>query len=135
MMHGGHGGNPLISLVIRPPRSSYPENTGTTLTQVLGGVQVQMHNFAVRNSKQEQIKCTFVSPVPIQAAEGQQAQRPCVVYCHGNAGNKMEGLVAADVLLPAGMDLLAFDFSGCGNSEGQWVTLGWKETDDLRAVL
>jgi fermentation-respiration switch protein FrsA (DUF1100 family) len=57
------------------------------------------------------------------------------VYCHGNAGNKMEGLVAADVLIPAGMDLLAFDFSGCGNSEGQWVTLGWKETDDLRAVL
>lgn len=47
----------------------------------------------------------------------------------------MEGLVAADVLIPAGMDLLAFDFSGCGNSEGQWVTLGWKETDDLRAVL
>lgn len=33
------------------------------------------------------------------------------------------------------MDLLSFDFSGCGNSEGQWVTLGWKERDDLRAVL
>ena len=46
------------------------------------------------------------------------AQRPCVVYCHGNAGNKLEGLVAADVLLPAGMDLFTFDFSGCGNSEG-----------------
>jgi len=40
MMHGGHGGNPLVSLVIRPPRSTYPENTGTTLTQELGGMQV-----------------------------------------------------------------------------------------------
>jgi fermentation-respiration switch protein FrsA (DUF1100 family) len=62
-------------------------------------------------------------------------QRPCVVYCHGNAGNKLEGLVAADVLISAGMDLLTFDFSGCGNSEGQWVTLGWKERDDLNSVL
>ena len=41
----------------------------------------------------------------------------------------------ADVLIPYGMDLLSFDFSGCGNSEGQWVTLGWKEKDDLHAVL
>jgi len=57
------------------------------------------------------------------------------VYCHGNAGNKMEGLAMADVLIPYGMDLLSFDFSGCGNSEGQWVTLGWKEKDDLHAVL
>lgn len=58
-----------------------------------------------------------------------------MVYCHGNAGNKLEGLVAADVLIPNGMDLLSFDFSGCGNSEGEWVTLGWKEKEDLHAVL
>ena len=63
-------GNPLISLVIRPPRSSYPENTGTTLTQDFGGVIAQITNFVVRNTKNEQLKCTFVSPVPIQPAEG-----------------------------------------------------------------
>jgi hypothetical protein len=79
----------------------------------------QITNFAVKNSRGETLKCAFVSTVPIQPAHGQEAhKRPCVVYCHGNAGNKLEGLVAADVLIPAGMDLLAFDFSGCGNSEG-----------------
>ena len=54
---------------------------------------------------------------------------------HGNAGNKHEGLSYAPVLLPLGFDLFTFDFSGCGNSDGQWVTLGWKEKDDLKAVL
>ena len=38
-------------------------------------------------------------------------------------------------MLPLGIDLLSFDFSGCGNSDGDWVTLGWKECDDLKAVL
>ena len=54
---------------------------------------------------------------------------------HGNAGNKIEGLAYANSLIPAGMDLFTFDFSGCGNSDGAWVTLGWKEREDLRAVL
>jgi pimeloyl-ACP methyl ester carboxylesterase len=135
MMNQG-GGNPLVSMIIRPPRNTYPDDTGTTLTQEVGGVTCQIHNIAVRNSKNEQIKCTFISPVPIQQPEGQPpAQRPCVVYCHGNAGNKIEGLLGADTLIPAGLDLLSFDFSGCGNSDGKWVTLGWKETDDLRSVL
>ena len=39
------------------------------------------------------------------------------------------------MLLPLGVDLFTFDFSGCGNSDGEWVTLGWKEKDDLKAVL
>ena len=54
---------------------------------------------------------------------------------HGNAGNKMEGNSMAGQILPIGFDLLTFNFSGCGNSQGEWVTLGWKEFDDLSAVL
>ena len=33
------------------------------------------------------------------------------------------------------MNLFAFDFSGCGKSEGKWVTLGWKERKDLQTVI
>ena len=47
----------------------------------------------------------------------------------------MEGLSHASTVLPLGVDLFAFDFSGCGNSEGDWVTLGWKEKEDLHSVL
>jgi alpha/beta superfamily hydrolase len=54
-------------------------------------------------------------------------QKPCVIYMHGNAGNKMEGAEYVGMLAKAGIDLVTFDFSGCGNSEGQWCTLGHKE--------
>jgi len=60
---------------------------------------------------------------------------PCIVYAHGNSGNKLEGLVYAEKVLPLGINFCAFDFSGCGNSEGQWVTLGYKERNDLKSVV
>jgi len=56
---------------------------------------------------------------------------PCVIYMHGNAGNKMEGLEYWKILAEQGINLCTFDFSGCGNSEGDWVTLGHKEKFDL----
>lgn len=67
------------------------------------------------------------------ASEGQTA--PCVIYMHGNAGNKTEAYDLIDLLGPSGISLFTFDFSGCGNSEGEWVTLGWKEKQDLETVI
>jgi hypothetical protein len=52
---------------------------------------------------------------------------PCVIYLHGNCSSRLEGQQAANVLLPMGMTVFTFDFSGCGRSEGDWVTLGFKE--------
>lgn len=77
------------------------------------------------------MQCSFFTQSNLE--EG--VKRPCVIYMHGNAGNKMEGNSYAAQILPLGIDLLTFDFSGCGNSQGDWVTLGWKEQEDLLAVL
>jgi alpha/beta superfamily hydrolase len=52
---------------------------------------------------------------------------PCVIYLHGNCSSRVEGVQAANVLLPMNITVFAFDFSGCGKSEGEWVTLGYKE--------
>ena len=60
---------------------------------------------------------------------------PVVIYLHGNASNKKEGEDSADLLLPQGINVFSFDFSGCGNSDGDWVSLGLKEQDDLAAVI
>lgn len=74
----------------------------------------------------------FYEPV---AEERQSAKMPVVIYMHGNAGCRLEAEPYAQMLLPQGINLLAFDFSGCGKSEGEWVTLGWKERKDLSAIL
>ena len=31
--------------------------------------------------------------------------------------------------------VFAFDFSGCGKSEGDYISLGWYEKEDLRIVV
>lgn len=33
------------------------------------------------------------------------------------------------------MTVFSFDFSGCGLSDGDWVTLGFKEQGDLQTVI
>lgn len=62
-------------------------------------------------------------------------KRPVIIYMHGNAGCKLESEEYVVAALEAGMDLFSFDFSGCGASEGQWVSLGVKERLDLAAVV
>jgi hypothetical protein len=71
----------------------------------------QRNDFSISNLKGEALKCTHITT-------NSQYKRPCVIYMHGNAGNKLEGLEYAPLLLPMGFDLFTFDFSGCGNSEG-----------------
>ncbi|XP_022858093.1 uncharacterized protein LOC111379015 isoform X3 [Olea europaea var. sylvestris] len=60
---------------------------------------------------------------------------PCVIYCHGNSGSRVDASEAAIILLPSNVTVFALDFSGSGLSGGEYVTLGWKEKDDLRAVI
>ena len=48
---------------------------------------------------------------------------PCVVYCHGNAGCRLDALSVVPVLLPEGISVFAFDFSGAGLSDGECVSL------------
>ena len=38
-------------------------------------------------------------------------------------------------LISQGFSVCAFDFSGCGLSEGEYITLGYKEKNDIEAVL
>ena len=38
-------------------------------------------------------------------------------------------------LLTSNITVFTFDFSGCGLSEGEYITLGWLEQEDLRTVV
>lgn len=60
---------------------------------------------------------------------------PCVIYCHGNAGSRVDALPLLPILLPHGVSVCSFDFSGAGQSEGQYLSLGYFEREDLRTVV
>lgn len=88
--------------------------------------------FTLTNEAGNKLSCMFFEPV---AEERPSEKMPMVIYMHGNAGCKNEALAYAEMLLTSGINICSFDFSGCGISEGEWVTLGWKEHKDLHAVI
>ena len=59
---------------------------------------------------------------------------PLIIYCHGNAGNKIDIIEIFEFLLWE-FNICSFDFSGAGFSEGDYVTLGYYEKYDIQAVV
>ncbi|CAM9775172.1 unnamed protein product, partial [Sphacelaria rigidula] len=60
---------------------------------------------------------------------------PCIVYMHGNSSARLEAIPQLTLALSLGASLVAFDFSGSGLSEGDYVSLGYYEKDDVKAVI
>lgn len=125
----------FLQMIIRPPRSEY-NDPGTFEKSVKVGdkdVVYKGEAFEVYNAKGEKLVCHFVEPK--NDADRPSPDMPCVIYMHGNASNKCEGLSYWEKLAAKGVNLCTFDFSGCGKSEGDWVTLGHKEQHDLKSVI
>lgn len=60
---------------------------------------------------------------------------PVVLYLHGNSSSRLEGIKIASELLKRNINLMVFDFAGCGLSEGEYISLGWYEREDVRIVV
>ena len=73
------------------------------------------------------------------AAAGTKRRRggrtPVVIYLHGNSSGRPEVVSQLGHLLSLGVSVVAFDFAGSGKSEGEFVSLGHYEKDDLRTVV
>jgi pimeloyl-ACP methyl ester carboxylesterase len=54
---------------------------------------------------------------------------------HGNSSSRVEALESVHYLLPQNITLLCFDFAGCGKSEGDYISLGWFERDDVAMII
>ena len=60
---------------------------------------------------------------------------PCVIYLHGNSSSRLEALEIASYILPTNITLFCLDFAGCGKSEGEYISLGWHEREDLALIV
>jgi alpha/beta superfamily hydrolase len=54
---------------------------------------------------------------------------------HGNSSARVEAIPEIASIISIGARLLAFDFSGSGLSDGEYVSLGFFEKDDLQSVI
>lgn len=72
-----------------------------------------------------------LSPAAYAAASAD----PCIVYLHDMSSSRKECVYLRDEVLATGFSLFALDLSGSGMSEGDRVSFGYFEQDDVRAVL
>ena len=62
-------------------------------------------------------------------------RQPVIIYLHGNSSSRSEVIPQLGHFLSLGLTVVAFDFTGSGHSEGEFVSLGYYEREDLQAVI
>ncbi|XP_078171395.1 alpha/beta-Hydrolases superfamily protein isoform X1 [Carex rostrata] len=122
----------LVNFIIRPPRADYsPKDDLLEEEFRLRRRWYRRKDLEVINGQGKKLKCSHYLPLIIP--EGKPL--PCVIYCHGNSGCRADASEVAIILLPSNITVFTLDFSGSGLSEGEHVTLGWNEKEDLKAVV
>jgi len=93
-------------------------------------VQYVRQDLQIKNCRGMRLECSFWTSTENLGREG----IPVVIYCAGNCGSRCDALDAVQLLLPLGISVFGFDFCGSGLSDGEYVSLGFYEQKDLKAV-
>lgn len=119
----------LINAIIRPPRCEYTAAHLGPQEFPFCGRQIQRSDFKLTNSRGMSIVCSWWEPIGL----GRPAEKlPCVVYMHGNSSSRVECITCLSPVLALGASMLSFDFCGSGQSDGDYVSLGHFEKEDLQ---
>jgi pimeloyl-ACP methyl ester carboxylesterase len=126
------GYSTLWKAIIRPPRMQYDVTDLGPDKIVVDTMLVQRTDIELKNQFGHTLKCSHFEP---HESHRQWEELPCVIYLHGNSSSRLESLEAVNYLLPANITLFCFDFAGCGQSGGEYISLGWYERDDLNMIV
>jgi pimeloyl-ACP methyl ester carboxylesterase len=123
--------NTLVDAIIRPPRFRYEQDDMGPKQFRMGKKSYERTDFEVTNQRGMKIQASHYEPIPSQ----RKGPLPCVIYLHGNCGSRLDALDCLSILLPYNITLVSFDFTGSGLSDGEYVSLGYFEKDDLQTVV
>mmetsp|Transcript_31506 Transcript_31506/g.30070 ORF Transcript_31506/g.30070 Transcript_31506/m.30070 type:complete len:505 (+) Transcript_31506:100-1614(+) len=122
----------LVHAIIRPPRCNYEMSQLGPNRFDFGGKSFVRNDFEVSNVRGMKVVCSMWEPTKLTR---QNNVLPCVIYMHGNSSARVEALGQLSLVLSLGATLVSFDFCGSGKSDGDWVSLGAFEKDDLKCVI
>lgn len=122
----------LWKFIIRPPKDDYTEDLLGSKSFTYRGKAYVRKDYNILSSEGYIMKCSFVEP---EESHRPQIEMPVVLYLHGNSSSRMEGMRMAEELLKRDINLFLIDFPGCGLSEGEYISLGYHEADDVGIVV
>ena len=144
----------LVHAIIRPPRAKY-KLTDTSIGPkhfiflnqqfIRKDITLPTHRnlsmkvsiwHRVENKKKDSTEETTTTPTPTTTPKTTSSSKTMVVYLHGNASCRLEVLPQLSFLLAQGIyGVVSLDFTGSGQSDGQYVSLGYYERFDLQHLL
>ncbi|OQS06062.1 serine protease family S09X [Thraustotheca clavata] len=128
-----HGYESLVNLIIRPPRAQYSLDELGPMEFTLADREFKRTDFQLpveRFGQKMNVQCSHWEP-----KHRPNAALPCVIYLHGNSSCRLEALSILRCVLASGATLVTMDCIGCGQSDGEYISLGYYERDDVNALI
>ncbi|GMH35675.1 hypothetical protein BSKO_03543 [Bryopsis sp. KO-2023] len=132
-MNFGQLWDQLVDCICRPPRDRYTEDDligGEGKRFAIGTFEGIREDLELVNGKGQKLQCSHFKPL-----HAVDETLPCVIYCHCNSGSRRDAEEGVILLVPQGISVFCMDFAGSGLSDGDWVSLGAREVEDLDAIV
>eukprot|EP01017_Pseudomicrothorax_dubius_P022218 TRINITY_DN2397_c0_g1_i2.p1 TRINITY_DN2397_c0_g1~~TRINITY_DN2397_c0_g1_i2.p1 ORF type:complete len:515 (+),score=15.77 TRINITY_DN2397_c0_g1_i2:109-1653(+) len=119
---------------IRPPRFLYEVESLGPNPLIIDGLLYRRVDMRCRNKKGFILHGSlFISQEDL---DNKGTTPPLIIFLHGNAGSRLDALTLLNYVTVEGRyALLCFDFAGCGHSEGDYISLGYFEQDDVESFI
>ncbi|CAD8055938.1 unnamed protein product [Paramecium primaurelia] len=112
--------------IVRPPRHCYHlKDLGNELFKVKETI-AKRTDFEIHNNRNQKLQCSLFEPLRMQGNP-----HPCMIYLHGNSSSRIESFTIIEYLIPANISVCGIDLSGSGLSEGEYISLGFHESNDV----
>ena len=122
----------LWKAIIRPPRDEYfSDELGPPTFKLLSKIY-HRKDYTILNEQGYKLKLSFIEPEPKFRPK---ETMPVIVYLHANSSCRIEGLEMKNIILANNINLCVFDFAGSGQSEGEYISLGYYEQSDTKVVV
>ena len=122
----------LWKSIIRPPRDFYEEeDLGSPIFTINKRLYIRK-DFDLIDFRGYILKVSIIEP---EIHHRPSKKMPCVIYLHANASSRIEGLHIRKYLLKRNINLCIFDFEGSGNSEGEYISLGYHEKKQVKNIV
>ena len=122
----------LWKSIIRPPRESYTFKDLGPKEFMSYGKNYTRKDFKILGYSGNILQCSFYEN---ERCNIDSETFPVIIFCHGNSSSQLEIKYYLNRILQENINIFTFDFSGCGKSEGDYISLGLYEKIDLRIII
>ena len=128
------GGNydDLWKALIRPNKDVYTKEDLGPIKFEIGDKCYKRTDIELINKRSQKMMCSFWEPFD---EERESERLPCVIYLHGNSSSRCEAYQEVSYLLTKNITVFSFDFCGCGQSDGDYISLGYYEKQDVHCII